>query len=58
MAQVGKWTFIVGLLIAVLAGLGFIQPWVGWVLALLGLIVGFLNIGDEETQSFLLAAIA
>ena len=58
MAQIGKWAFIVGLLIAVVAGLGFTQAWVGWVLALLGLIVGFLNIGDEETQSFLLASIA
>lgn len=58
MAQVGKWAFILGLVIAVVAGLGFTQSWVGWVLALLGLIVGFLNIGDEETKSFLLASIA
>ena len=30
----------------------------GWVLAVLGLIVGFLNINDKESQTFLLAAIA
>ncbi len=58
MGQVGKWAFIVGLVIAVAAGLGFNQPWVGWVLAVLGLIVGFLNVGDKETHGFLLAAIA
>ncbi len=58
MAQVGKWTFIVGLVIAVAGGVGFVQSWFGWVLAVLGLIVGFLNISDKESQAFLLAAIA
>ena len=58
MAQVGKWTFIVGLVIAVAGGVGFEQSWFGWVLAVLGLIVGFLNISDKESQAFLLAAIA
>lgn len=57
MAQLGKWAFIVGLIIAVVGGLGFSQPWFGWVLALLGLIVGFLNITDKECTKFLLAAI-
>ena len=58
MAQVGKWTFIVGLVIAVAGGLGFEQAWFGWVLAVLGLVVGFLNVADKESQTFLLAAIA
>ena len=58
MAQVGKWTFIVGLVIAVAGGLGFEQAWFGWVLAVLGLVVGFLNVSDKESQTFLLAAIA
>ena len=31
--------------------------WVAWVLAILGLIVGFLNVTGEETRTFLLAAI-
>lgn len=57
MQHVGKWAFIVGLLIAVVAGVGFNQPWFAWVLAILGLIVGLLNITAEETQRFLLAAI-
>ena len=58
MAQVGKWVFVVGLVIAVAGGVGFEQSWFGWVLAVLGLIVGFLNISDKESQGFLLAAIA
>ncbi len=58
MAQVGKWAFIVGLVIAVVGGLGFSQPWFWWVLAVLGLIVGFLNIGAGEVHGFLLASIA
>ncbi len=58
MQHIGKWAFIVGLVIAVLAGIGFNQPWFAWVLAVLGLIVGFLNVTSGETQGFLLAAIA
>ncbi len=58
MVLVSKGSFIVGLVIAVAGGLGFEQIWVGWVLAVLGLIVGFLNISDKESQTFLLAAIA
>lgn len=57
MQHVGKWAFIVGLVLAVLAGIGFNQPWFAWLLALLGLIVGFLNVTAGETQGFLLAAI-
>ena len=57
-ATVGKWAFIIGLVIAVLAGLFFQPTWAIWVLAILGVIVGLLNVTAEETQSFLLAAIA
>ncbi len=57
MALVGKWAFIIGLIIAVLGGFGIGYSWFGWVMAILGLIVGFLNISKDEVQSFLLAAI-
>ena len=57
MAQLGKWAFIAGLVIAVVGGLGFSQPWFVWLLALLGLIVGFLNVTGSEAHKFLLAAI-
>ena len=57
-AAIGRWTFIVGLILAVIAGLFIEAAWVVWVLVILGVIVGLLNVTREETQSFLLAAIA
>jgi uncharacterized membrane protein YjjP (DUF1212 family) len=57
-AKFGKWGFIIGLVIAVLAGLFFQPTWAIWVLAILGVIVGFLNVTAEDTRGFLLAAIA
>ena len=58
MVLLGKCSFIVGLVIAVAGSLGFEQAWFGWILAVLGLIVGFLNVSNKESQTFLLAAIA
>jgi hypothetical protein len=58
LAIVGKWAFIIGLVIAVIAGIFFQAAWVVWVLAILGVIVGLLNVTETDTQSFLLAAIA
>ena len=55
---IGKWAFIAGLVLAVLAGLLFQPGWALWVLAILGVIVGLLNIAAEETRGFLLASIA
>jgi hypothetical protein len=57
-ARIGKWAFIIGLVIAVLAGLFYQPDWAIWVLAVLGVIVGILNVTAEDTRSFLLAAIA
>lgn len=57
-ATIGKWAFIIGLVLAVLAGLLFQPDWAIWVLAVLGVIVGFLNVTAEETRGFLLASIA
>ena len=54
----GKWAFIIGLVLAVVAGILFeAEEAVFWVLAILGVIVGLLNITREDTQGFLLAAI-
>jgi len=41
----------------VLAGLFYQPDWAIWILAILGVIVGFLNVTAEETRGFLLAAI-
>ncbi|MBN2244077.1 MAG: hypothetical protein JW793_15435 [Acidobacteria bacterium] len=57
MAKIGKIAFIIGLVLALLAGLLLHYTWIMWVLALLGLIVGFLNVSKAEARSFLLASI-
>lgn len=64
--DIGKWSFIIGLAIAIIVGL-----WAGFgkidtsilavlygVLAVLGLLVGLINISGKEAESFLVAAIA
>src|SRR3989344_1211530 len=54
--QIGGWAFLIGVLLAVVFGLfsdvgtGFV-----WVLVLIGLIVGVLNITERETNSFLMS---
>jgi hypothetical protein len=55
---VGKWAFIIGLVLALVVGYIFQAEWVLWVLAILGVIVGLLNVTREDTERFLLAAIA
>ena len=56
---IGRWAFIAGIVVAVLAGLFVVDvSWVTWILAILGLIVGFLNVSTTEPQRFLLAAVA
>ena len=56
-AMIGKWAFIIGLAIAIIAGF-VVLPYVTLILVVLGLIVGVLNITDKETKDFLIAAIA
>jgi len=57
--KVGRWAFIAGLVLAALAGFFVVDVyWVTWVLAVLGLVVGFLNVSTKEPQGFLLPAVA
>ena len=56
-AIIGKWAFIAGLVIAVIAGFFYQPAWAIWVLAILGVIVGVINVTAEDTRGFLLAAI-
>jgi hypothetical protein len=56
--KVGSWAFILGLIIAIIAGFWPIGPAVTSVLIVLGLIVGFLNVTGSETHSFLLASVS
>lgn len=54
--QLGAWSFILGLALAIV--LAFVNVNLGWLLILLGVIVGLLNIQDREVTNFLLAALA
>ena len=59
--HIGKWAFLVGLVaaivIAAMAGSG-VPIWAVLLLALDGVIVGILNVTDDEAAAFLVAAIA
>ena len=61
---IGSWAFLIGLVVAILAGAGVtalaptVEPWVPLLLVILGLVVGFMNIADKEIQSFLIAGMA
>jgi hypothetical protein len=61
---VGFWSFIVGLVIALVFGIiaamssGMDTSWIIIVLIILGIIIGFLNITAKEVPTLLLAVIA
>ena len=62
--MIGGWAFIIGVVIALLVGLvagfsnmsGSTLVWVSVVMAVLGIIVGFLNVTDREVSRFIIAA--
>ena len=61
MENIGRILFVAGLLIAVLLGLDFTATWgswLPWVLAVIGAVVGYLNVSDSESNSFLIAGVA
>ena len=48
-SRVRTWVFVGSMLLAILAGLGQLKGnWAVWVLAVLGLFVGFLNVSKLE----------
>ncbi len=58
---IGAWAFIVGLIVAIIIailGAETVPAWSFYLLALLGLIVGFLNVTEKQVMPFLLASIA
>ena len=66
--QVGSYAFLVGAAIAIIVGvlygagqagvLGSAAAWTPLALIILGVVVGFLNIKDKETDKFLIASLA
>ncbi len=56
MKHIGKWAFIAGLGLAVVAA--FVDLWwLPWLVGGLGLVVGYLNVAETEVKSFLLAGL-
>lgn len=59
--RVGHYSFIIGVVLAIILGLASTQLgeasiWLSSLLVLLGLVVGFLNVAGSETKEFLLVA--
>jgi len=55
---IGGWAFIIGVILAVILGaFGGISQWVGIILVIIGLIVGFLNVTGKEVQPFMMAGV-
>ncbi len=56
MEKIGRIAFIIGVVISILAGF-LTSNWLYYGLTILGLIVGLINVGAKEVQTFLVAAI-
>ena len=56
MEKIGGWAFLIGVILAVILGLfGSLTATLGWVLVVLGLIVGLINITEKESTPFMMA---
>ena len=60
--QLGSWAFLLGVIIAVIFGIvdwasGTSPEWVGWILVILGLVVGLMNITDKEANPFMISGV-
>jgi len=54
---IGAWAFLIGVILAVIFGFISYGVWLGWLLVIVGLVIGLLNITDEEVQPFLMAGV-
>ncbi len=56
-SKIGGWAFLIGVVIAIIiAVLGVLTSSLIWVLVIIGIVVGFLNVAREEASSFLMSA--
>jgi len=55
-SALGGWAFLIGVILAVVFGfMGDLTTAMLWILVLIGLVVGFLNISDKEVEAFLMS---
>src|SRR3989338_6193886 len=58
--MIGSWSFLIGVVLALVFGFvqsGGLNQTVTYVLIVLGLIIGLLNIGNDEVGGFLMAGV-
>ena len=62
--DIGKWAFLIGVLLALIVGIGAgagqawaSNPWLALIIVVLGLVIGFMNVTVRETQPFLVASL-
>ena len=55
--QTGKWAFLLGLAIAIIAAFVTFDPWDGVLILVLGLVVGCMNVKDKDATGFLVAVL-
>jgi len=59
--KIGSWAFLIGVILALLLGIisafggGAMSGGMTYILVILGIIIGLLNIADEETAPFLMS---
>lgn len=58
-SKIGSWAFLIGVVLAVVLGLfmpagGLNSTWT-WILVIIGLVVGFLNVTSDEASHFLMS---
>ena len=58
MQQLGQILFILGIIFAFVAGIGFEHPWLPIGLAIFGVFVGLVNMANVEAENFLITGIA
>jgi len=58
MQQLGQVLFLLGIIFAIVAGIGFEHPWLPVGLAVFGLFVGLVNMTNVDTNRFLITGIA
>ncbi len=58
MNMIGRWAFLIGVILAIiLAALGPIEGTWAVVLVVIGLLVGLLNVADEEVTPFMMSGV-
>ncbi|MBI2452260.1 hypothetical protein HYV50_04270 [Candidatus Pacearchaeota archaeon] len=56
--KLGSWAFLIGVILAVLFGIfGGLSdnPQIAWLVLVIGIVVGLMNVADEEVEPFLMA---